>query len=328
MITPMPQELSPLFQEMTPTAVDPVALLLADKRSPQTRRAYEADLRDFFGGSPAPEDVQAFLRLAVPDVALRLASYKAAMLTRGMAEATVNRRLAALRSLLKFSHRLGLSQTDGRGLVDGEKVQAYRDTRGVDVKTLKRLVALPAQTHGLDTLHGMRDTALLRLLGENALRRAEVCGLNVGDFAYSESRLYVRGKGRGTQKAPVTLSEKCKEAVAAYLVVAGHAEDAGGPLFRNLDRRHTRSSPERASARLTANGLYGLIGGYGDRLGVKDLTPHKLRHSSITAALDAGGSVREVQKLSRHAKLETLQRYDDSRTDHQGKMSRMLSELL
>ncbi len=44
------------------------------------------------------------------------------------------------------------------------------------------------------------------------------------------------------------------------------------------------------------------------------LTPHKLRHSAITAALDAtGGDVRRVQRLSRHARLETVMVYDDNR---------------
>jgi len=306
-----------------PGTSDPVALLLADKRSPETRRAYASDLAGFFGGHASPEGVQVFLALSVPEVALRLSAYKADMLTRGLSEATINRRLAAVRSLLKFSYRLGLSQTDGRGLVDSEKVRAYRDTRGVDVKTLKKLLALPAKMHGALTPRGTRDTAILRLMGENALRRAEVCGLNAADFSPAEGRLRILGKGRGTQKEGITLSPRCADAVALHLALSQGKGNESGALFGSLDRR-----PEHHGARLTAGGLYALIGGYGEALGLKGLTPHKLRHSAITAALDAGGTVREVQRLSRHAKLETLQRYDDSRADHQGKMSRLLSRLL
>ncbi len=312
-----------------PGTSDPVALLLADKRSPQTRRAYASDLAGFFGGHASPEGVQVFLALSVPEVALRLSAYKADMLTRGLSEATINRRLAAVRSLLKFSYRLGLSQTDGRGLVDSEKVRAYRDTRGVDVKTLKKLVGLPAKVYGALTPRGARDTAILRLMAENALRRAEVCALNAADFSSAEGRLRILGKGRGTQKEGITLSPRCTEAVALHLALSqgrgkeGRAGKEGGALFESLDRR-----PEHHGARLSAGGLYVLIGDYGARLGLPNLTPHKLRHSAITAALDAGGTVREVQRLSRHAKLETLQRYDDSRADHQGKMSRLLSRLL
>ena len=61
----------------------------------------------------------------------------------GLSLATTNARLAAVRSLLKMSYRLGLSQTDGRGLVDGERPEAYRDTRGTDLRNIKRLLALP-----------------------------------------------------------------------------------------------------------------------------------------------------------------------------------------
>jgi len=310
---------------------DPVALLLADKRSPATRRAYASDLAAFFGcpgQAPDRADVRAFLSLTVPQIALRLAAYKAEMLTAGLAEATVNRRLAAVRSLLKMAQRTGQSQTDGRGLVDSEKARAYRDTRGVDVGTLKRLIARPAELHGAGTLRTLRDTALLRLLAENALRRAEVCALNVGDFSLTGKRLMILGKGRGSQKAPVTVSAKAVDALAVYLVAAGHAGDEAGPLFRNLDRRGTKAEPGRAAGRLTPDGLHDLVERYGRALGIV-LSPHRLRHASITAALDAsGGDVRKVQKLSRHADLRTLTIYDDNRADAQGEITGLLSGLL
>lgn len=300
--------------------VNPVAMLLADKRSAATRRAYAADLRDFFGTGqqdPAPELVRAFVTLSAPEIALRLAEYKAQMMARGLTEATVNRRLSALRSLLKLCHRLGVAATDGRGLVDGEKVANYRDTRGIDVGQMKRLLKLP----DISTLAGKRDAALLRLLCENALRRAEVCATDVADFDAEGRRLLIRGKGKGTQKAPVSLSARCVGAVQAYLLAAGHRE---GALFRNVERRALADG----GGRLTADGLYKIVSAYGERLGV-DLAPHKLRHSAITAALDAtGGDVRRVQRLSRHADLRTLTRYDDNREDLQGQVTAMLSKML
>jgi integrase/recombinase XerC len=298
-----------------PAGPDPVALLLADKRSPATRRAYAGDLRAFFGGDPQPHQVRQFVALPVPQLALRLAEYKAELLATGAAEATINRRLAAVRSLLKLCHRVGLAQSDGSNLVDGEQARTYRDTRGVDVKTLVRLVKAP----GVADLAGRRDTALLRVLCENALRRAEVCSLHVEDFSAPERRLFILGKGKGTQKEPVTVSSATVAAISLYLDSAGHVN---GPLFRNVDHR-------TGGTGLTPGGLYYLIRAYGEKIGVPGLTPHKLRHSAITAALDAtGGDVRKVQRFSRHAKLETLQRYDDNRADFQGQVSRQLSGLL
>ena len=260
-------------------------LLLQDKRSPATRRAYKSDLIHFFGQDPAPDVVREFAGQAVPQLAQRMVLYREEMRVAGLAPATINRRLSAVKSLLKLCYRLGLAVTDGRGLVDGEKSKAYRDTRGTGVANLKALLALPDR----ETLKGLRDYAILRLLCDNALRRAEVCALNVGDFWPAEKRLSILGKGR-TEKEFVTLHPSSAEAVSTYLLAAGHWD---GALFLTCDHR-----PHMAGARLGATGLYDIIKTYGSQIGLK-LTPHKLRHSAITAALDAtGGDIRKVQKLS------------------------------
>jgi len=312
-----------------------IDLLLADKRSLETRRAYEADLRDFFssfaGGIEAsPATVQSFLTLPAAKIAECLAFYKANMRDRGLAEASINRRLAAVKSLLKFAYRLGMSQTDGRGLVDGERVQSYRDTRGINVEQMRRLVAAPLKKFG-QTPRGLRDTAILLLLCENALRRAEVCKLNESDVDEKESTLRVFGKGKGTQSCKVTVSATFLKSLSMYIHTykknnnsIGTGDISDSPLFCNLSR-----NTHHAGKRLTADGLYKIIGEYGRLIDVDNLTPHKLRHSAITAALDAtGGDVRKVAKLSRHAKIETLLIYDDNRLDVQGDITSLLSGLL
>ncbi|MFM7711187.1 MAG: integrase, partial [Microcystis sp.] len=56
---------------------------------------------------------------------------------------------------------------------------------------------------------------------------------------------------------------------------------------------------------------------------------HRIRHSAITAALDAtNGDVRRVQKLSRHSSLNTLLIYDDNRRNHQGEVTDILDGLV
>jgi integrase/recombinase XerC len=352
---------------------DLIALLLDDKRSACTKRAYAGDLADFFGASMADPAAEAkareFCAGTVPEIALQLGRYKGRLRERGLSEATTNRRLAAVRSLLKFAHRLGFASTDGRGLVESERAVAYRDTRGVDVATLRKLLAAPLKRFGesqeekpkekklngeksrasVNTgnhpyiyvcqseihtraetqtnkhrVHLLRDLAILHLLIENALRREELCKLNVGDFDSTARSLWILGKGKGNQKERITLSTDTTLALCTYLDAAGHSGQMSSALFRNFDPR-----PELRGARLTADGLYKLIGEYGGFVGLKRLTPHQLRHSAITAALDAtGGDVRKVQKLSRHAKVETLMRYDDNRADVQGEMSSLLSGLM
>ncbi len=93
--------------------IDVMAELLADKRSLNTRTAYAKDLRDFFRfaasvASPTPELVTQFLQLEQFDAIALVLKYKSHLLNeRGLKEATVNRRLAALKALVNFARKLG-----------------------------------------------------------------------------------------------------------------------------------------------------------------------------------------------------------------------------
>jgi integrase/recombinase XerC len=81
---------------------------------------------------------------------------------------------------------------------------------------------------------------------------------------------------------------------------------------------------------LSGTSIYRLVDAVALAAGLsKKLSPHRIRHSGITAALDAtGGDVRRVQKLSRHANLNTLMIYDDNRQNVQGEISDLLAELV
>src|SRR5690348_4986923 len=96
----------PTSDRHTGDTVDLIARFLEDKPGAATRRAYSADLRDFFEGEPRSDQVAGFLALPAPMLSLRLFTYKAELLARGASEATINRRLSVLRSLLRFAHRL------------------------------------------------------------------------------------------------------------------------------------------------------------------------------------------------------------------------------
>ncbi len=331
------QAIVPAVLETAPDFPDIIALLLEDKRSADTKRAYQSDLNQFCEYSG--KSTRDFLSQSTPQIALDLAGYKSSMRARSLSEATINRRLAAIKSLLKSAHRIGFCATDGRGLVDGEKVVHYRDTRGIDLKLMRKLVQAPAKKFG-STLRAARDSAILLLLCENALRRAEVCKLNESDFDFERRELSILGKGRGTQKEKVTVSENLAACLCMYVSLK-HTKHtllkesfiyseknsvtvAELPLFESLDRR-----PEYSRARLTPDGLYQLVAFYGALIGLKRLTPHQIRHSAITAALEmTKGDVRKVQKLSRHAKIQTLLIYDDNRSNFQQEVSAGLSKLL
>jgi integrase/recombinase XerC len=81
---------------------------------------------------------------------------------------------------------------------------------------------------------------------------------------------------------------------------------------------------------MSGNAIYNLVRNTAAAAGIKKvISPHRIRHSAIAAALDlTGGDTRKVQKLSRHADLNTLTRYDDNRLRHQKEVTKILADLV
>src|SRR5262249_52765263 len=122
------------------------------------------------------------------ELALR---YRNAMLERRLSAATVNRRLAALRSLVQLAHTLGLVPW---GLaVPGVRAEAYRSTTGPGKKAFRKMLDRALLR---TDVKGRRDLAILRLLHDLGLRREEVCRLDVEDFDRDDRSLAVLGKGK------------------------------------------------------------------------------------------------------------------------------------
>ncbi len=300
---------------------DLIQELLADKKSPATRRAYAGDLKHFFqtiaSADPNPALIREFLgldRFAATSLVLK---YKSLLGDKSLAEATVNRRLAAIKSLVDYARKVGKCEWSLAD-VRGDKVKPYRDTTGVDVAALRRMLGIPKR----ETLAGKRDYALLRLLWENALRRGEVSRANLSDFEPESRKLRIFGKGRGQQAETISLSVRAVEALQEWLAAYG-TSNPEAPLFCALDR-------VSCGHRLSTTSIYRIVRAIATEAGIKKImSPHRIRHSAITAALDSTqGDVRRVQRLSRHAKLDTLIVYDDNRQDLQGDVSQVLSDLV
>ncbi len=127
----------------------------------------------------------------------------------------------------------------------------------------------------------------------------------------------VIGKGK-TEAVRLTLPRPTRAALAGWLADRG---DGPGPLFVRLDR--ARAGP---AGRLTGEAVRRIVAALGRKAGLaRVVRPHGLRHQAITAALDAGRDVRDVRKFSRHAKLETVLIYDDSRRDVAGDIASLVA---
>ena len=168
-------------------------------RNPRTLEAYRADLEDFrvFVGALTLDEATRMLLDRGHGEANGLAlSYKSALVDRGLSPASINRRLAALRSLVKLARTLGLVPWTLE--VSNVKAQPYRDTRGPGRNGF--VLTLEA----LDKREGkkaIRDRAIIRLLYDLGLRRAEVVSLDVEDVDLEGGAVAVMGEKGGRRKS-------------------------------------------------------------------------------------------------------------------------------
>lgn len=245
--------------------------------SAETKETYAAAIANFchFANPEINLDLAIgwFLKLPRREALWVVLKYKAQLQDDGFAPSTINVRLSAIKSLTNYARKL--EQCDFH-LVDvkGVKAQTYRDTSGVSSEVFKLII----DTLDRSTVMGKRDYAILRLLWDNALRRGEVAGVSIGD--YREGKLWIKGKGR-MQRESVDLSAKSIAAIEDWLGVRG-SENGLDPLFVALDRKCF-------GMRLSGRSIDRILKRTAEKASAttKILSPHKIRHSSITAALDA-----------------------------------------
>jgi integrase/recombinase XerC len=285
-------------------------------RNPNTLRGYLSDVerfREWLGATSTAAAVEALLSAGQAAANLMVMNYVAALVERGLAGATIARRLAALRSMVRIARKIG--RVNWSLDVEGPRVEARRDMRGPDLLDV-RLLWRAAVGAGDDS-RARRNRAILACLFDLGLRRAELCNLDRPDIeAGPDGRpaaLWIRGKGR-TEKERMTLPAQTAATLVDWIERRG---DDPGPLFRRLDG----PNPAR-DVRLSGESVRRIVRQLGKAAGLpRDVRPHGLRHSSATAALDSGRDVRDVRRFTRHRSLEMVLRYDDMRRDVAGEIA-------
>jgi site-specific recombinase XerD len=240
-----------------------------------TRRAYRGDVEEF-GRWLSRRG------LAVREVDVRALTEYASELgkarPRKLAPATIARKLAAVRSFLRF--------TLGPANVPDAALGPRRARRLPDTPKAAEVEAALDQMDGDGPL-AVRNRALVELVYSAGLRSAEAVGLELGDVDFDREQLHIRGKGGKERVVP--LGEEAALLLARYLHEArpelvGGAENA---VFVSARGKRLDTSTVR---RVFSN-------------------PHRLRHAFATHLLEGGADLRTIQELLGHSSLSTTQLY-------------------
>ncbi len=273
--------------------------------SPHTLRNYESDLAQFREyltrtpqGEPRPE----------PDLAqidnLTIRDFLAHLYSRGNSRSSVARKLATLRSFMKF--------LSARGAIPGNPAKVVATPR--QPKRLPSHLQLDAvvdlvESPDITTTPGKRDRCILELLYATGIRVSELVGLDLGDIDRAGGMVRVLGKGRKERLVP--FGRKAGEALENW-IACRHELLAGcrkgvAPQAAFLNAR---------GGRLTIRSIWNIVDRYVVHTSQKlNVHPHTLRHTFATHMLNAGADLRSIQEMLGHESLSTTQKYTHLSTE-------------
>jgi len=270
--------------------------------SGNTVAAYKNDLQQFdsymtsINGNGKARDWERLERDLIIDYLLSLKR-------KNYAEATVARKVAAIKSFFQYLQAEGTIRGNPAESLESPRVGRSLP-KPLSVTEVDELLEQPMKRNSPEA---RRDRAMLELLYATGLRVTELVSLDVDDVNMSGP--YVRCMGKGSKERTIPIHEQAAGAVTDYLnegravLVKARKENA---LFVN-----------RRGERLTRQGFWLILKQYAKEANITSpVTPHTLRHSFATHMLRGGAPLRNVQELLGHANISTTQVYTQIANEH------------
>ena len=250
-----------------------------------TLRAYRSDIEDFvrfIEQSPADLIDHNTIRAYIVNV------YK------DLKKSSLARKVSAIKVFFKFMKKKGYIDENTALIIRSPRIE----------KHLPKFYTIDEMFHFLDFLPkdgwlNVRNLAIFELMYSSGMRASEVLSLDREDLHLEG--MWARVTGKGGKERIVPFGEKAKEALEAYLALAGKIDkfNANKALFINF-----------RGDRLTYRGLLRIMKKHQIKAHLfKNLALHGIRHSFATHMLDNGADLRGIQELLGHSKLSTTQRY-------------------
>jgi integrase/recombinase XerD len=209
----------------------------------------------------------------------------------GLAPSSVARAVSAARGLFRFLMLDGHIKRHPTEDLDTPQRFAYLP-QFLTEDEINQLLAAP----DIATAEGVRDRALIEVMYAAGLRVSELISLKQADVDVQSGLLICHGKGSKERRVPI--GKSAVHWLQQYSAVrAGYGKPTSPQLFLNRGKPITRQF------------AWALIKRYASKAGVKDISPHTLRHSFATHLLQHGADSRSVQALLGHSDISTTQIY-------------------
>jgi integrase/recombinase XerD len=247
-----------------------------------TREAYTLDLRQFTIWCRTRSLALFAVRRA------DIESFARELEARGRARATITRRLSTIAGFYKYAVEEELLDHSPAAHVRRPRLDYESHAVALDRNELGALLVAAG-------LGPPGEHALISLLALNGLRVSEATGADIEQLGLERGHRTLTITRKGGKVVTIPLAPRTARAIDLAI-----GERSGGPVFLARDGR-----------RLDRHGAGRIVRKTARRAGIAK--PLTLRHAFITAALDAGVPLRDVQEAASHADPRTTMRYDRAR---------------
>lgn len=259
--------------------------------SANTRQAYERDLR-LFCKTLGFKNSDALVNVSREQITWYMTQLK----EKGLAAATIARKLAAIKAFYRFMTAEGYMDANPAEVVEA-------GTKGIKlphVLSEDEVVRLLNQPD-ITTSEGFRDRTMLEVLYATGMRVSELINLTLERVDLNMK--YIIAFGKGSKERIVPLGSVAAEFLQQYL-------EKVRPKLTHAGRNTNIVFLAFGGHELTRQRFWQIIRAYGRKANInKALTPHILRHSFATHLLDNGADLRSVQELLGHSDISTTQIY-------------------
>lgn len=259
--------------------------------SANTRQAYERDLR-LFCKTLGLKNSDALVNVSREQIT----GYMTQLKEKGLAAATIARKLAAIKAFYRFMTAEGYMDSNPAEVVEAG-TKGIKLPRVLSEDEVVRLLNQPDIT----TAEGFRDRTMLEVLYATGMRVSELINLTLERVDLNMK--YIIAFGKGSKERIVPLGSVAAEFLQQYL-------EKVRPKLTHAGRNTNIVFLAFGGHELTRQRFWQIIRTYGRKANInKALTPHILRHSFATHLLDNGADLRSVQELLGHSDISTTQIY-------------------